>query len=68
MTLCDLLSFVGGGVNDHLLDHAKSAVFPIIVFQRTRDTQDLYCMDDIYWNSNINIQYFEKLIFYFHEL
>ncbi len=24
---------------------AKSAVFPIIVFQRTRDTHNLYCMD-----------------------
>ncbi len=34
------------GCQDRLLTIAKSAVFPIIVFQRTRDIQNLYCMDD----------------------
>ncbi len=48
---------------------AKSAVFLIIVFQRTRDTQSLYCMDGHllklkYKYSNI-LRYW---MFDFHEL
>ncbi len=36
---------------------AKSAVFSLLCFQRTRDIRNLYCMV-IYWNSNVNILIF----------
>ncbi len=45
MTLCDLLSLWRVSMIV-FWTIAKSAVFPIIVFQRTRDIQNLYCMDD----------------------
>ncbi len=45
---------------------AKSAVFPIIVFQRTRDTHNVYCM---YGHLlKLKYKYFKILIFDFHEL
>ncbi len=68
MTLCDLLS-LWRVLMIVFWTVAKSAVFPIIVFQRTRDTQSLYCMDGNLLKlkcrySNI----LRNLFFYFHEL
>ncbi len=57
MTFCDLPSLWRAQCSSSgSLPSLQSS--PLLWFQRTRDTWNLYCMDGHYWNSNVNFLIF----------